>query len=247
MSSCWGSGEDEYNNINPNINNGSDGRSIEWTNKPNERTKLTKPVPIEKTSNGLGGQRRWLAGGDQGTPPATTWINHFVCSGPMGRSIQSKPKQNQTDPSERSKRRVAGLVDSRRLALTQHVRMSMWMWMWMWMCEFSRSADLPLCEWRTWACVRACQDFMNEMIDSWIAKSLNNEKLSTLYRYLLLLLVSIDPTGRSSHRIATQPIITIAMIIIISIICGRRQRSADGNLISLNYIASDLTDLMSVD
>jgi len=54
MSSCWGSGEDEYNNINPNINNGSDGRSIE---RANERTKLTKPVPIEKTANCPGGQK----------------------------------------------------------------------------------------------------------------------------------------------------------------------------------------------
>jgi len=59
--------------------------------------------------------------------------------------------------------------------------------------------------------VWACQDFMNEMIDSWIAKSLNNEKLSIFVGAL-----GVHWSNRSS--IASKPIITIGKIIIIIII-----------------------------
>lgn len=44
MSSCWGSGEDEYNNISPNINNNI-------ATQRQRAVELTKPVSIEKTAN----------------------------------------------------------------------------------------------------------------------------------------------------------------------------------------------------
>jgi len=90
-----------------------------------------------------GGSGAAAAGGDQGGGlhwPLHELITSFV--------VDRTDGEIQYEPNRAGGWLVAGGWWTHGTGITQHVRM--------WMCEFSRSTDLPLCEWNQTIHIYAC-------------------------------------------------------------------------------------------